>query len=418
MIIDKIIIAFLSFILIIALMIRYIKRYAPENMVIIPLATFFLTLYISFTFYDINIPIYMQAIVNFFTVVLPAIAVYLQYNNIILSRKILYFRMKLFYKAENYKKTIEYIEKIVLLEGRRSKTMYILGKCYKAIGDFINARDSFALAVELDEKDYVSYYELGLILDETNKKEKALEMYKESVRIKRDYYEANEAIGINLTSQGKFEEAIAFYKGMLKNFPNSYEVYYNIAMLESEIGRYDDAILDFEMAGKIKPDLYMANYNLGKLYFSKCEFEKAIDAYTKILMSTTYGKKGYYQIAICYARIEEYAKAITFLEYAMELDVKYVIKADREYAFNPIRNLIEDYKRAKEKERIEKMQRRNFMNQKIKMFTKKDSNVIDFKERILEKKSKNCIEVEKVKDNNISQNTNNDDLSNSIRNHA
>ena len=180
MIIDKIIIAFLSFILIIALMIRYIKRYAPENMVIIPLATFFLTLYISFTFYDINIPIYMQAIVNFFTVVLPAIAVYLQYNNIILSRKILYFRMKLFYKAENYKKTIEYIEKIVLLEGRRSKTMYILGKCYKAIGDFINARDSFALAVELDEKDYVSYYELGLILDETNKKEKALEMYKES----------------------------------------------------------------------------------------------------------------------------------------------------------------------------------------------------------------------------------------------
>lgn len=68
MIIDKIIIAFLSFILIIALMIRYIKRYAPENMVIIPLATFFLTLYISFTFYDINIPIYMQAIVNFFTV--------------------------------------------------------------------------------------------------------------------------------------------------------------------------------------------------------------------------------------------------------------------------------------------------------------------------------------------------------------
>ena len=30
----------------------------------------------------------------------------------------------------------------------------------------------------------------------------------------------------------------------------------------------------------------------------------------------------------------------------------------------------------------------------------------------------NCVEVEKVKDNNISQNTNNDDLSNSIRNHA
>ncbi len=410
MIIDKIIVVFISIILLVALIIRYIKRYAPENLILVPLLTFFITLYIAFTIYDVNIPIFLQIPIFVFSVFIPIIAVYLQYNNIILTRKILYLKMNFCFKAEDYKKTIGYIEKLVLLEGRKSTSMYILGKCYKALGDFINARDSFYLAIEIDPKDYKSYYELGIILDETNKKELALSMYDSALKIKPDYYEANEALGISLTSQGRFEDAVNVYYNAIKLYPNSYEIYYNIAMIESELGNYDSAIEAFKKAGEIKPDLYMAHYNLGKLYFSKGELDNAIDAYSKILNSTNYGPKGYYQIAIIYSQKKEYTKAMTSLEYAMELDLKYVEKADREYAFNPFRGLIEDYKKSKENERLEQIQKHNFMRHKLKIFNKKENDVLVFNENLTD-----YDDYDYSKD--YSKNDN-EEYSNDVRNHA
>ena len=66
--------------------------------------------------------------------------------------------------------------------------LYILGMCYKDLKDFIRARDSFALAIEFDDKDYKSYYEYGLILDSTNKKEAALIMFEKAIKIKPDFF--------------------------------------------------------------------------------------------------------------------------------------------------------------------------------------------------------------------------------------
>ena len=377
MIIDKVIVVLLALSLLIAMTVRYIKRYAPENLVLVPLLTFFITLYIAFTIYNINIHIFLQIPIFLFSVFIPAIAVYLQYNNIILTRKILYYKMKFYYKSGNYNKTIEYIEKLVSHEGRKSEYLYILGKCYKELGDFINARDSFSLAIELNSNDYKSYYEYGLILDETNKRSFALNMYEAALKIKPDFYEANEALGISLTSQGRFDEAVEIYKNALKLYPNSYEIYYNIAMIESELGRYDNAIEAFKKSGEIKEDLYMAHYNLGKLYYSKGEYDNAIEAYMKILPSTNYGPKGYYEIAIIYAVKQDFDRSMTSLEYAMELDMKYIEKADREYIFNPIRKLIENYKQTKENEKIEQIQKHNFMRNKLKIFSKREEEYIN-----------------------------------------
>lgn len=372
MILDRLVFIFVSLIFIILLSIRYIKRYAPENLIVIPFLALSLGLYICFAIYNVYIPIYFQIPIFIFSILIPMINIFLQYNNIVLSRKILYYIMKYEYKSRDYEKTIECIKKLVTLEGRKAEYLYLLGQCYKHTGDFINSRDCFALAVELDSNDYKSYYELGLVLDETNKKENAMVMFNNALRANPDFYEAKEALGICLTSQGKFEEAVLVYKDALKKHPESYEIYYNIAMIESELGKYDEAIGAFENAGRIKPDLYMAFYNLGKLYYSNKEYDKAIEAYSKMLNSTLYGPKAYYNLAIVYATKADFDRAMTTLEYAMELDEKYIKKADTEYIFNPFRSLIEDYKKAKEKEKIKQIQKHNFMEQRLRIFKPKE----------------------------------------------
>lgn len=368
MIIDKVVVIFVQVVLILFLSVRYVKRYAPENLVIIPITSICLGLYIPFAVFDVSIHFLLQIPLFFFGVVIPAIFVFLQYNNIIISRKILYNRIKMNYNSKNYSKTKEYIEKLVLLEGRSSKYMHILGQCYKNTKDFINARDCFSLAIELDSRDYKSYYELGMILDETNKKDKALEMYEMAIKIKPDFYEASEALGICLTSQGLFKEAVLFYKKALKRHSNSYEMYYNIAMLEMEMGNYEEAEEAFVKASEIKRDLYTAYYNLGYIRFINNRPKEAIEAYKKATPSTVYGAKSYYKIAMIYASLREKEKSMAALEYAIELDPKYLSKSLTDSYFYAMRDLILQYKEDKENLENNKKDSKNYMKDKFKVF--------------------------------------------------
>ena len=123
--------------------------------------------------------------------------------------------------------------------------------------------------------------------------------------------------------------------------------------------------------------IYILHFNLGKLYYSENRYDEAIEAFSKILNSTTYGKKGYYNLAIVYSKKGEYEKAMATLEYCMELDSKYIEKADTEYIFNPFRNRIEEYKKAKERIKIKEFQKHNFMDQSFKIFKLKEKYVED-----------------------------------------
>ena len=375
MILDKIVIISVATFLIICLSIRYVKRYAPENVLIVALSAISLAIYITFVVMDASIHLYVQIGIFIFAFLLPIITTVLQYNNIIITRKILYFKMKRAYKYKEFDKTISLIEKLVSVEGRKSEYLYILGQCYKELEDFINARDCFSLAIELDNQDYKSYYELGLILDETNKKETAMIMFKKSLEIKPDFYEAAEALGICLTSQGRFEEAIASYTEALKIHTNSFELYYNIGMLEMEIGHLDDAIAAFMKAGQINPNLYTAFYNLGELNFLKGNYDEAIEEYKKILKSGLYGPKAYYKLAIVYSVKKEYDIAMSTLEYAIELDPKFLEMAKAEFAFKGMSDRIDEYINNKENLEKQKKEKKNYMKDRLRLFKRnKKSN--------------------------------------------
>lgn len=372
MILESFSIVFISCVLTCFLSIKFVKNNFKENLVVISLSTLFIASYITFAFNKVSIPIIFQILIFSFSIFMPMLSVILQYNNIIISRKILYLIMKFYYNAKEYQKALELLSKLVLVEGSNSKYLYLLGKCYIGVGDNINARDCFSCSIEVNSNDYKSYYQLGLLMDETNNKNAAISMYENALKIKPNFYEAWEALAICLTSKGLFKEAVEVYKKAVALYSDSFEMYYNIAMIESELGNFEEAIDAFENAGKIKPDLYMAHFNLGKLYSMKKEYDKAIEAFSKILNSTNYGGVGYYNLAVMYANKEEYQRAMTTLEYAMELDEKFIKEADHEYTFNPIRPMIEEYKKAKEKEKIEKLQKQNLMEQRFRIFKPKE----------------------------------------------
>ncbi|MEG1705382.1 MAG: tetratricopeptide repeat protein [Clostridia bacterium] len=340
MVIEKVVTIVAMYVLNFLLAHKFIKRYAPENIVIIAISSFAFGSYLAFVVNNVYIPIMIQNLLFILMFGLPCIFVMLQYNDIILSRKILYYKMKLNMYVEEYEKAKKILFKLIDQIGRKADYYYLLGVCYKHLDDFVNSRDSFALAVELDKRNYLSYYELGCILDETNKKDTAIIMFNNALRIKPDFYEAAESLGITYTSQARYEEALKVYKNALEYHPQSFEIYYNIAMIELEIGDYDNAEKSFEKAANLKSKLYSAYYNIGCINYLKGDYVRAIEFFKLARSSTVYGGRAYYKLATVYAATREYEKSMSCLEYAFQIDSRYIKDAKEELIFENIKDRI------------------------------------------------------------------------------
>lgn len=368
---------------------KFIKKRTLSNILCISILAISLGSYLPFVIYNIFIPKIFQILYFVLGIAIPTIYIYFQYNNINLLKKILCYNTKKAYKNKNYQRTMELLKKIIYLDGYTSEYAVIFGNCHKEQGHFVVAQEFYESAIALDKYNPNAYYELANVYEKIDKYKEAIDLYTRALQIKPDYYEAYEALGILLTRQGKFNLAVDIYNRGILMFPNSFEMSYNLAMIESELGNYDYAIENFEKTIKIKPDLYSAYYSLGQLYLNKKEYEKSIEAYKKILNSTVYGTRAYYNISKVYVEIGDYDRAMSSVEYAMELDPHYIKEADNEYAFNPIREMINNYKIQKEKNNIKDYSKRNFDNKGFRLLSLDDS------------KNVNCIEETKEEiDNN------------------
>ncbi len=322
---------------------KFVKRYAPENVFTLAVSSFAFGSYLVFMINDVYIPEFIQIFLIISMFFIPLVFALLQYNNIILIKKILYYKMKWNMYLHDYEKAKILLYKLIEKVGRKSEYYYFLGVCYKNLNDFVNSRDSFALAVELDKRDYLSYYELGCILDETNKKETAIIMFNNSLRIKPDFYDAAESLGISYTSQARYDEALRVYKNALEYHPDSFELYYNIAMVELEVGDYNESEKSFEKAAKLKPKLHSAYYNIGIINYLKGDYTKAIEFFKLARSSTIYGGRAYYKLAIVYAASKQYEKAMGCLEYAVQIEPKYLYEAKEELVFENIKDKIIEF---------------------------------------------------------------------------
>jgi len=84
--------------------------------------------------------------------------------------------------------------------------------------------------------------------------DKAMDYYKESVRIRPDYAMGYLNIGTILALQKKFKEATTFYRKVLEIDPEFAEAHYCLGNVFLEQGMRNEAIGQFSMALKVKPD--------------------------------------------------------------------------------------------------------------------------------------------------------------------
>jgi len=108
--------------------------------------------------------------------------------------------------------------------------------------------------------------------------------------------------------------------------PEDHITQYDIGMVYYYRERYDQAIPHFEKAIQLKPDFAPAINGLGNAYSANGDWDKAIEAYQKIIEDVFYGTPHFAlsNMALAYYQKSDYARAEKYFLEALKLSPDFV----------------------------------------------------------------------------------------------
>ena len=274
-----------------------------------------------------------------FSIFLPITIILLEKNSINFSEIFLLFIARFKMKFGDIKGA----KKILLTLKDKYPNSYlahkILAQIYEKEGGMRRAIDEYVSAIDINRTDYKSYYKITKLLTDLGKKDEAIEMLKNLLKAKPDFYDASIKLGELLYEQERFKEAATVYQDALKYNPQEYELYYSLGIVYTSLSDFQMAKEMYEMAAELNHRLYAAYYCLGII--ALCE--KDLDSASNYFQNAIYEELepiAYYQLAKIYLLKNQKDMAINFLNKAIELDKSLMKKAEKEPIFESIKQYI------------------------------------------------------------------------------
>ena len=274
-----------------------------------------------------------------FSIVIPLLIIFIEIRGINFSEILSVIAAKFFMLIGDTKTAKSILLKLVTKYPESYLGHKLLAECYEKEGGMRRAIDEYVTSVDINKKDYKSYFKIADLLRDLGKKDEAIQMLQTLVKTKPDCYEASILLGELLCEQERFKEAANVYNEALRYKPADFDLYYNLGIVYTRLSDFQMAKEMYEKAAAINHRMYGANYNLGLIAFIQRDYDTAEKYFEKSL----YGEleaMSYYQLAKIYVYKGEKDKAITFLNKAIELDPKLLQLANKEKTFKKIKEYI------------------------------------------------------------------------------
>jgi tetratricopeptide (TPR) repeat protein len=153
------------------------------------------------------------------------------------------------------------------------------------------------------------------------------ELHDEAVKILSDFVKQNPDslegyynLGLALAASGKREEAIKAYDEALAIDNRIFEVWFNKATVLYDIADFKAAKDCYEQAIDLRPDDAEAWNNLGNAFSRLGDGKQAIEAYTRAVLLDAEYAEAFYNKANAHFIEEEYERAVAYAELAIELN--------------------------------------------------------------------------------------------------
>ena len=341
---------------------------------------------LAFNFTLVSVCYIISIIIPFIIMILEFRNIYIQEQYVVTKAKIL---LKLGQNAKARRLLINYIDK----HPDSYFSHRLLASIYEKEGKYEAAIDEYVLVVELNKKDYDSYFEIAVLLNQTEKSNEAKKMLQNLLDKKPEYYQASELLGSILYEQELFKEAVNVYMQALKFNPDRYELYYGLGMAYTRLNDFQTAKEYYDKAAKINSMLFHARVNIAQIMLIAGELDEAEERFIECLDDKDSEPDAYFYLAIIAMLKGEIDRAVSYVNIAIELDSRMYKRVCKQDVFLPIMDQIRTTKTVKRKYHftIQELKTKKHLDDTIslinslksegkKLSSKSDSKVIEKKE--------------------------------------
>ena len=306
---------------------------------------------------------FIRVITYILAILLPLAIIILEKYGFNVSEIIYLVCARIFNLLKNSKKSKTLLLNLINKYPESYNGHKLLAQTYEKEGGMRKAIDEYVKAIEINKKDYESYYRIAVLLENLGKKEESIEMLNNLIHIQPDNYEASKLLGDLLCEQENFKEAINIYINALKYNKDNFEIYYNLGIAYTRINDFKNAKIYYDKAATINALNYKGYYNLGIISLLYDDIDEAEKYFLEGLKVEDTEPESCYQLARIYLIRGEKEKAITYLDRAVSLDSSFAKKAVKDPIFIAIQRYIP--------KNINEKIRKNIKMTKLELDTKK-----------------------------------------------
>ncbi|HYP26376.1 MAG TPA: tetratricopeptide repeat protein [Blastocatellia bacterium] len=174
------------------------------------------------------------------------------------------------------------------------------GVSYYESGEFEKAIEAYRQAIRLRPDSQESYYHLGMAYSSLGRYKEAVEAYNNAIRIKPDYAAAYYNLGHAHSNLNQYGRAIKVFKQALQHDPDNVEIYLALGDAYSDSGDEDKAVAAFEAAIRREPSNPYTYYKLGLFYFPHGPHARAVDAFSQAIIRDPRHAEAYFHRSYAY----------------------------------------------------------------------------------------------------------------------
>jgi len=228
-----------------------------------------------------------------------------------------------FIDKEEYGKSLPYLEIALKTDISLLKAWayFYIGFCYGELGNYTKAIEAYKQAIRIIPDDAVAHYNLGIAYGKLGLYKDAIEVYKQAIRINPEYVSACNNLGVTYDELGFYKESIEAYKQAIRIIPDDAVAHYNLGITYDKLGLYKDAIEVYKQAIRINPEYVSAYNNLGVTYGKLGTYSKAIEAFKQAIRIYPDDALAHYGLGFAYLLLGDKISALNEYKILKELDI-------------------------------------------------------------------------------------------------
>ena len=281
-----------------------------------------------------QLPIILKIIAYIMAILLPIAIIIIEKTGILFSETISIIEAKMLLLIKNNKLAKKVLINLVAKDPSSYIGHKMLAEIYEAEGGMRKAIDEYVKVIDIQKKDYNSYYKIANLLNSLDKKDEAAQMLNNLLQKNPEHCEATKLLGDILIEQGKYKEAAYIYNDALKYFPTDYDLNYSLGIVYTMLNDFQNAKVFYEKASSLNSLEYNSKYNLAEIALIYKELQEAEQYFLQSCQDPELEADSYLELARINLIKGEKEKAIQYANTALESDpIKIAEKIKNDSAF-------------------------------------------------------------------------------------